>query len=126
MYDVEKDFESLFQGIKKELTGYFTAKFKLYRLDLFEKTSRVVSFLFFGLAVLLVLFFSIFFIFLTIGFRLGELLDSIAAGMGLVALIYLILLLILLVNRQRIRNQIIDLFLGELMKDEDKNGEETS
>ncbi|GHT71160.1 hypothetical protein FACS189455_2300 [Bacteroidia bacterium] len=105
---MEKDLGSFFQEIKKELTGYFTAKLKLYRLDLFEKTSKTASFLFFGLAVLLIIFFSIFFIFLAIGFWLGELLGSIAAGMGLVSLIYLILLLILLVNRQKIRDKIAE------------------
>ncbi|MDR3061712.1 MAG: phage holin family protein [Dysgonamonadaceae bacterium] len=119
---MEKDFASLFQEIKKELTGYFNAKLKLYRLELFEKTSITVSALFFGLAVLLVVFFSVFFIFLAIGFWLGELLDSIAAGMGLVALMYLILLVILLVNKQKIWDKIVDLFLGKLIKEEDNDG----
>lgn len=121
---MEKDFPYLFQEIKKELIGYLTVKLKLFRLDLYEKTSVTASALFFGLGILLIVFFSLFFIFLALGFWLGELLHSIAAGMGIVALIYLIVLFILLLNRQKIRDKLTDLFLGELIKNEEENEEE--
>ncbi len=121
---MEKDFSTLFQEIKKELTGYLTAKLKLFKLDLFEKTSVTASALFFGVTILLIVFFSIFFIFLALGFWVGELLHSIAAGMGIVALIYLVALLILLLNRKKIRNKLVNMFLGELIKDDEDNGEE--
>ncbi len=120
---MEKDFSTLFQEIKKELTGYVNTKLKLYKLDLFEKTSVTASALFFGLGILLVVFFTIFFIFLALGFWLGEILNSIAAGMGIVALAYLIALFILLLNRQRIRNKLVNLFLGELINEENDGDE---
>ncbi len=120
---MEKDLGMLFSELKKELTAYLTVKAKILRLDLFEKTSVTASVLLFGLAVLLIVFFTLFFLFFALGFWLGEIFHSIAAGMAVVTLIYVVLLVIMFACRKKIQAKIVDVFLKELIKNDDDGKE---
>ncbi len=120
----EKDLGALFSDIKKDLTAYVNVKAKLIKLDLVEKTSVTATLLLFGLAVFLVVFFTLLFVFLALGFWLGGLLGHIAIGMGLIALIYLVILWIMIANRVKIQAKVVDLFLSGLIKEDEIDGNE--
>ena len=72
---------------------------------------------------IILVFFTILFIFLALGFWLGDYFESIAAGfIGVVAL-YLILIGIVFMNREKIRTAILNEIIAALATyDEKKNG----
>ena len=118
-----KDSEKIFQELKKDLKTYAELKFELLKLNTYERTGKVLSVLSYGIIVLFLAFFTILFIFLALGFWLGEYFDSIAAGfIGVVAL-YLILIGIVFMNREKIRTAILNEIIAALATyDEKKNG----
>ncbi len=115
---MDKDFSTLFSEVKEDITAYVALKLKLFQLVLYEKSGRAMSFLLYGLIVLLVLFFAILFLFLTLGVYIGELLHSNTLGMISVAILYLISLGLLIGFRNKIQRWIINLFLAEITKND--------
>lgn len=118
-----KDSEKIFQELKKDLKTYAEFKFELLKLNTYERTGEVLSVLSYGIIVLFLAFFTILFIFLALGFWLGDYFESIAAGfIGVVAL-YLILIGIVFMNREKIRTAILNEIIAALATyDEKKNG----
>ena len=118
-----KDSEKIFQELKKDLKTYAELKFELLKLNTYERTGKVLSVLSYGIIVLFLVFFTILFIFLALGFWLGDYFESIAAGfIGVVAL-YLILIGIVFMNREKIRTAILNEIIAALATyDEKKNG----
>lgn len=118
-----KDPEKIFQELKKDLKTYAELKFELLKLNTYERTGKVLSVLSYGIIVLFLAFFTILFIFLALGFWLGDYFESIAAGfIGVVAL-YLILIGIVFMNREKIRTAILNEIIAALATyDEKKNG----
>jgi hypothetical protein len=118
-----KDSEKIFQELKKDLKTYAELKFELLKLNTYERTGKVLSVLSYGIIVLFLAFFTILFIFLALGFWLGDYFESIAAGfIGVVAL-YLILIGIVFMNREKIRTAILNEIIAALATyDEKKNG----
>ena len=118
-----KDSEKIFQELKKDLKTYAELKFELLKLNTYERTGKVLSVLSYGIIVLFLAFFTILFIFLALGFWLGDYFESIAAGfIGVVAL-YHILIGIVFMNREKIRTAILNEIIAALATyDEKKNG----
>ena len=118
-----KDSGKIFQELKKDLKTYAELKFELLKLNTYERTGKVLSVLSYGIIVLFLAFFTILFIFLALGFWLGDYFESIAAGfIGVVAL-YLILIGIVFMNREKIRTAILNEIIAALATyDEKKNG----
>jgi hypothetical protein len=121
--NTDDNLGSLFAEIKKDVTAFLNVKLKIFQLNIYEKGSRTLSFLLMGLVLMFVIFFAILFIFLALGFYLGEVLKSAAAGMGLVALLSLLILLVLFLNRTRFQLWLMELFLSEMTKDDDEDEE---
>ena len=116
---MNKNFNMLFADIKKDLTAYVTLKLKILKLDIYEKSSVFSSLLLYSLIVLLVVFFAFLFLFLALGFYLGQLFNSFGTGMVLVAVLYIITLAMLLWQRKKIQNWLINLFVKQITQDED-------
>jgi len=116
---MEKTFNTLFADIKKDLTAYITLKLEILKLDAYEKSSMFSSLLLYGLILLLVVFFAFLFLFLALGLYLGQLLDSFGTGMVLVAVLYIIAFAVLLWQRKKIQNWLINLFVQQIIQAED-------
>ncbi|MDR0232603.1 MAG: phage holin family protein [Dysgonamonadaceae bacterium] len=116
---MEKNFNTLFADIKKDLTAYITLKLEVLKLDVYEKSSVFSSLLLYGLILLLVVFFAFLFLFLALGLYLGQLLDSFGTGMVLVAVLYVIAFVVLLWQRKKIQNWLINLFVQQIIQTED-------
>lgn len=115
-----KDSEKIFQELKKDLKTYAELKFELLKLNTYERTGKVLSVLSYGIIVLFLAFFTILFIFLALGFWLGDYFESIAAGfIGVVAL-YLILIGIVFMNREKIRTAILNEIIAALATYDEK------
>jgi len=121
---MEKDFNTLFADIKKDLTAYITLKLEILKLDVYEKSSVFSSLLLYGLIVSLVVFFAFLFLFLALGLYLGQLLHSFGTGIALIAVLYIITLAILLWQRKRIQKWLINLFVKQIIQEDDNERED--
>lgn len=118
----EKDISVLLEEIKLELLSYVNKRVRLVKLDSFEKGSKITSTLGYGLIVAFVLGAIIFLSLLALGFLLGELLNSLAAGFGILAGFSILVLFVILLCRGRLKlyfmNHTIN-FLNKLDKDDE-------
>ena len=121
---MEKDFNTLLADIKKDLTAYMTLKLEILKLDVYEKSSVFSSLLLYGLIVSLVVFFVFLFLFLALGFYIGQLLHSFGTGIVIVAILYIIALAVLLWQRKRIQNWLINLFVKQIIQEDDDERED--
>lgn len=118
---MEKDSGKIFSELKKDVTAYMESKLELLKLSAYERTGKVISVLSYGLILLFLGFFAILFIFMAVGFFLSEWLGSSGAGLGIVALLYLLLIGIILLTKDRIRTKIINEVIAALSANDDKN-----
>ena len=120
---MERDLGSLLSDIKKELTAYISLKLEILKLDIYEKSSVFSSVLLYGLVLLLIVFFAVLFLFLALGFYIGNLLNNFAIGMASVAGLYIIALCILLWKRKKIQNWMTNIFVEQIVPEEDVENE---
>ena len=78
---MEKDSGEIFRELKKDLSAYVELKLELLKLNTYERTGKVIAVLSYGVILLFLAFFAILFIFLALGFFLGDLFGS--AGFGI-------------------------------------------
>ena len=114
------DSGQTFENLKKDLSTYLELKLALLKLNTYERTSKVVSVLSYGSMVVLVAFFAVLFVFIALGFFIGDLLDSYAAGFGCMSLLYLLIIGILLLNKKRIQEIIINAVIASLIENDEK------
>lgn len=118
-----KDLAELLDDLKVDLTDYTNKRFRWMKLDAFEKLGIASSVLGYGILVILpvsaILFFSLF----GLAFLIGELLGSLAAGFGILALFSFLVLLIIVLNGKKLRDFILDKTITFLQK-VDKNDAE--
>lgn len=121
---MEKKSEQTFDRIKKDLIAYCELKFELLKLSTYERTGKVLGVLSYGIVLLFTAFFAFLFIFLALGFFLGELFDSEGLGFVSVAALYLALILLIISNKHRIVNKVENEIISALMSnDDDKNND---
>ena len=118
-----KDAEQIFRKLKEDLSAYVELKVELLKLTAYERTGKLVSVLSYGLILLFLAFFAILFIFLTRGFFLGDILDNVAGGFAIVALLYMILFAIIIFNKNKISEAIVNEIISVLTAIEDKKKE---
>ena len=70
--------------------------------------------------MLFLAFFAILFIFLALGFFLGEWMDSFGTGFGIVAVLYLLLIGLITWNKDKIREKVINEVIAALTANDDK------
>lgn len=104
----DKDFNILFEELKVELLDYADKKFNYFKLSAYEKISIVFALLAFaGIVAILgvgLLFFGLF----GLAFFIGELLNSFAAGFGILFAFILLILIVLLVFNKPLRHFIMN------------------
>jgi len=74
----------------------------------------------FSRMVLFYYFWAILFIFLALGFFLGDLFGSVGSGFGVVAVLYLLLIGIIVMNKGRISNKVLNVVISALTTNDDK------
>lgn len=107
--------ENFFSESKQKVEEYVKDRLLLLKLEAVEKISRVAGSLFAGLLIALFSFFLIMFLSIMLGYFLGELLHHMFWGFGIVAGLYLVLLVVVIVFRKHlferpIINMMIDIF----------------
>lgn len=117
---MEKDAEQIFQKLKEDLSTYVELKVELLKLTAYERMGKFFSALSYGLILLFLAFFSILFVFLALGFFLGDLLGTVAGGFAIVALLYMVIFAIIIYNKKKIQLAIINEVIVILTTIEDK------
>ncbi|MDR1224733.1 MAG: phage holin family protein [Tannerella sp.] len=117
---MEKDAEKIFRELKDDISTYAELKLELIKLNAYERTGKVIASLSYGLLLSALIFFAILFAMLTLGFLLSKWLDSTAAGFAIVAGLYLILILLVIFQKERIRLRVVNLIISALNSDEQK------
>ena len=120
---MENNAETIFTKLKDDLTAYVKLRLELLKLNTYERVVELTATLAYGVVLLFLAFFSVLFIIIALGFFLGELLDSTAAGFGIVAGIYILCFGIILLVRDKLRVKILNVVIGALMAHDDKKDE---
>lgn len=105
----------------KKLKEYMDERALLLKMQAVEKTSKLVAVLFTTLILALLGFFILFFLSIMLGYYFASLTNSLYAGFGIVAGLYLILFIaILLLRKNVIEKYIINTVIATIF---DKTGE---
>lgn len=88
-----KDLQTLIEEAKADLSGYLQLKFKFYKLKTFEKASLLVSFIGYGLVIVLIVLTIIALMLIALGLLIGEALESYSMGFAILVLASLVILI---------------------------------
>ena len=121
--ETNKDLSGLLDDLKLELLSYINKRLRLFKLDAFEKGSISASLLGYGLILLVILAFFLFFALFGLAFFLGELLNSLAAGFGILAGFSILVLFIVILNGKRLRTFLLNKTIVFLQKVDQNDGE---
>lgn len=124
---MEREAERVFNGLKKDISTYVELKFRLLKLIATERIARVVAILSHSIILVLLIFFTILFLFISLGFYLGELLGSVALGFLIVSGLYFLLALAAYLGKRGMQVKIMNILITVIQAgdddDEDKNAE---
>ena len=101
---MEKDSGTVFRELKEDVSAYVELKLELLKLSTYERTGKVIAVLSYGLILLFLAFFAILFIFF-----------------GIVAVLYLLLIGIIIMNRDRISTKVLNEVIAAMTANDDKN-----
>ncbi|MCI5706226.1 MAG: phage holin family protein [Odoribacter sp.] len=118
---MENDAEQILKKVRDDITVFIDLKIRILRLTVVEKIARVLAFLSYGLVILLFAFFTVLFLFVALGFFLGNLLNNVALGFLVVGGLYLLLTMCSILARYKIRLVFINLIIRSFqMYDDEK------
>lgn len=116
----EKKASTLFEEMKDDVSSYVQNTIELTKFEIFEKLAKGSAVATHSLILLFISLFALLLVFVTIALYLGQLLQNIWAGFGIVSLFNILLLIALILSGKKMKcgitNKII-LFLME--KDDD-------
>lgn len=121
---MEKDLGQIFNELKDDVSAFVEAKIEFLKLTAYERAGKLVSSLSYILLLVVLALFATFFLFLALGFLLGEWLGSVSGGIAIVGGIYLIIIGILIMSKktfcEKIMNNVIKALDNDDDEDEDK------
>ena len=116
----EKKVSSLFEDIRDDVSSYISGTIELGKLEVYEKTSIGAAATAYSLMIAGVSLFALMFIFIATALYLGEVLNSVWLGFGIVAAAWLLILLIMRLFGKSIKGAITNRVVSFLMKKHDK------
>lgn len=97
---MENEETSFFSESREQIEQYIQDRFLLIKLQVAEKTARMVGLFFTVLTVVVFGFFVLLFIGMMGGYWFASLTDSLSLGFGIVTAIYLFLLILIVLFRK--------------------------
>ncbi len=119
---MDKDAGQIFRELKDDITTYAELKFDLFKLSAYEGVGKVAGLLSYGLILMFLAFFALLFVFFSVGFFLGELFNSIGLGFACVALIYILLMILVIINKRWVQVKVVNEVIEALTTNDDKDG----
>ena len=120
---MKKDPEEVFDRLKKDTSTYLELKLELLKLNTYERAGKIISLLSYGLVLMFLAFFACLFVFIALGFFVGEYLGDTALGFLLVAAIYLLLIALSAFKGACIREKIMNIIIASLLANDIKKDE---
>ncbi len=120
---MKKDPEEVYDRLKKDTSTYLEPKLELLKLNTYERAGKLISLLSYGLVLMFLAFFACLFVFIALGFFVGEYLGDTALGFLLVAAIYLLLIALIAFKGACIREKIMNIIIASLLANDIKKDE---
>ena len=118
---MEKDSGKIFRELKDDVSTYVELKLELLKLSTYERSGQLIAILSYGLILLFLAFFAILFIFLALGFFMGDIFGSMGTGFAFVAVLYLLLIGHIIMNKGRICNTVLNVVIAALNGNDEKD-----
>ena len=118
---MEKDSGKIFRELKDDVSTYVELKLELLKLSTYERSGQLIATLSYGLILLFLAFLAILFIFLALGLFLGDAFNSMGAGFAFVAVLYLLLIGLIIMNKGRICNTVLNVVIAALNGNDEKD-----
>lgn len=122
---MKKNSREIFRELRNDISSYVELKLELLKLSTYERSGHLIAVLSYGLIILFLAFFAILFIFLALGFFMGDVFGSIGAGFAFVAVLYLLLIGLIMTNKQKICNTVLNIVIAAL-NGNNENGDTTT
>lgn len=122
---MEKDADYFVES-KEKIKEYIQDRLLLIKLDMVEKTSKLVSVMFIGLLITILSFFIILFLSFMAGYYFASLTNSLYLGFGIVCGFYVLLLIFIIVAGKKmlhtyITNTVIETIFDQTADNDDDN-----
>lgn len=119
---MEEKKPGFFEDTQDLLEEYISNRLQLIKMQTSEKSARLVSLVFAGLVIALLVFFILLFLSIMAGYYFSELTHSQFYGFGIVAAFYIVLLVLVLYLRRRFLDKYIsDLVVRIFFESSDDN-----
>ena len=115
----EKKASTLFEEMKDDVSNYVTNTIELTKLQAYEKISKGSSVIAYCLIILYLTLIALTILLITAGLYLGELLQSMWQGFGIVTLATFLLIFILMLARKNMKRSITNRVVSFLMEQDD-------
>lgn len=125
---MEKDSGVFFRELKDKITEYAELKLEYYKLSSYEVIGKAAGKLSYGLILILTGLGALIFLLLSVGFFLGDLLHSNGLGFLCVTMFFVLVLGLVVLNKDAIKVLIINKCLDGISKLEEEldNGNDSS
>lgn len=115
----EKKVTTLFEEMKSDVTSYVTNTLELGKLGAFEKISKGSSIITYFIIVGVIVFMALTMLLLTLALYLGEVLQSMWMGFGIVSAAILLTLVIIVLSKKSLKRSIANGVVNFLMETDD-------
>jgi len=117
---MKKDLDYMFRELKDDIASFAELKFELLKLNTYERISKVFAILSYGLLLSVLALMTLLFAMLALGFLLSQWLDSPTIGFGIVAILYLMLVGLVVLYKNRIRLNVMNIIISALVSSDKK------
>jgi len=117
---MKKDLGNVFRELKDDVSSFAELKFELLKLNTYERIGKVIAILSYGLLLSSLILIALLFAMLTLGFLFSKLLNSTTVGFGIVVAIYLLLVAVVIINKNRIRLKVMNIIVFALVSSDKK------
>lgn len=115
----EKKASTLFEEMRDDVSNYVTNTIELTKLQVYEKISKGSSVIAYCLIIVYLTLIALTILLITAGLYLGQLLQSMWLGFGIVTLATFFILLILMLARKSMKRSITNRVVSFLMEQDD-------
>ena len=112
---MKKDLGNVFRELKDDVASFAELKFELLKLNTYERIGKVIAILSYGLLLSSLILVMLLFAMLTLGFLFSHLLNSTTAGFSIVVALYLVLVIIVFIQKNRIRLNVMNIIVSALV-----------
>ena len=117
---MKKDADQVFRDLKDDILKYAELRLKLLKLNTYEQVSKVIASLAYGLLLSALVLIAILFAHLVLGFFISKLLGSPIFGFGIITILYILQIILVILNKERIRKFVINAIIKVFDYYEDK------